>query len=90
MTEVTPQIYHDWPCLRDFVSAMSGRLHDNRHKAGWKKCTYVYLYRCLLQELTELMEAIEAPESAHNVTSEAADVANFAMMIADVYAGQNG
>ena len=68
-------------CL--FAARMSAKLRQNEHKGSWDNCNYDYLLNRLRQETEELAEAI-AGGTATDVIDEAADVANFAMMIADV------
>lgn len=66
---------------------MESRLLANDHKGGWKGCSRDFLLQRLHAELaeleTELAPADPLPR-AHRVGTETADVANFAMMIADV------
>lgn len=60
------------------------RKHDG-NKSGWDDCSYDYLLDRLAEELEELdMVVLEPPNAPiSRVIQEAADVANFAMMIAD-------
>jgi len=76
------------PQVRQFADLMEARLKANDHKAGWRGERLPYLFRRLREETDELFEAMRpsadwrmAPEA---VGREAADVANFAMMIADI------
>jgi len=82
------------PVLRGFVLAMEERLAANDHKGkyGWRNDDALSLLGRLREETKELREAIiKAPnnitsdERIDMVVREAADVANFAMMIADHY-----
>lgn len=80
-----------------FAGEMERKLKANDHKGDWSNCTFGYLSRRLHQETKELSRALaafkalrEGPGSdeaaadmAENLIREAADVANFAMMIAD-------
>ena len=68
-----------------FTLAMAGKLSDNSHKGGWRGCTRRYLLRRLGQEKAELERAIKRGATKAEVIAEAADVANFAMMLADTY-----
>ena len=89
----------DWQTLRPevqaFAQAMETQLRANDHKGGWKDCTRDYLMTCLVDEVSELRaEAYGRTFSWYSlepkpekVRAEAADVANFAMMIADVLGG---
>jgi len=83
------------PEVRVFARLMEERLKANDHKGGWKKCTFSYLVARLLQEVNdELIPALlerdqVLPSTSIKVAKEAADVANFAMMIADrAYSGK--
>jgi NTP pyrophosphatase (non-canonical NTP hydrolase) len=69
-----------------FAKAMERELCNNDHKAGWADLTLRRLMQRLEQEAAELRRAIERAYAADAVIAEAADVANFAMMIADTVA----
>lgn len=76
------------PSLRKFAVAMELRLRANDHtKAarGWKACSDEYLLRRLSEEYEELLLELRGLSRCNpkRVCDEAADVANFAMMIAD-------
>ncbi len=68
-----------------FARAMEQRLKENDHKGGWERCTDEYLFRRLVEEVGELSIAIHDTSSEREelVLKEAADVANFTMMIVD-------
>jgi NTP pyrophosphatase (non-canonical NTP hydrolase) len=66
--------------VESFTENMLAKLQANSHKAHWSTVSNEWLFMRLLQEVTELYEAIH---SGNGVISESADVANFAMMIAD-------
>lgn len=68
----------DW-----FAEQMKHKLDLNRHKGGWEDCKNHYLVRRLLEETAELVQSVMRNEDADTVIEEAADVANFCMMIAD-------
>ena len=72
------------PEVAAFALLMEAKLRKNDHKTGWKHHTSRALFNRLTEEALELIEAIKAGRSAGVVGEEAADVANFAMMIADV------
>lgn len=77
------------PELASFAQVMQERLDANDHKGGWRDMTPRQLMRRLLQEAKELDYAIgdaleRRAETVRTATREAADVASFAMMIADV------
>lgn len=75
------------PEVAAFALAMEQKLRENDHKGGWKKCTLAYLMKRLREETKELADAVSRRSegwAAGKFRREAADVANFAMMIADV------
>lgn len=77
--------------LERFVQAMDRELAANDHKPGWQRDKTLDLLERLREEVDELEDAIVTglmadEQSCSNdldVEKEAADVANFAMMIAD-------
>ncbi|MGO1303645.1 MAG: hypothetical protein ACTMKV_02550 [Sphingomonas parapaucimobilis] len=73
------------PEVAAFAALMEQQLRANDHKGGWKNDTSFALWSRLLQEAIELNEAraTRNPDS-ERIGREAADVANFAMMVADV------
>jgi NTP pyrophosphatase (non-canonical NTP hydrolase) len=76
-----------------FANLMERELRANDHKPGWKNDDADVLARRVMEEATELLDAVAessalrthltASEKAR-VAEEAADVANMAMMVADV------
>lgn len=68
--------------LKWFATVMEAKLQRNDHKAHWSGMTLRQLRYRLQQELGELDRALAGGDTA-NIILEAADVANFAMMIAD-------
>lgn len=79
------------PEVVNLARAMESRLRANEHKGGWRESFPQWLiFRCQaeLQELDEAVDQIRAngwsPWRDEAVWHEAADVANFAMMVADV------
>lgn len=74
--------------VRAFACLMEERLRANDHKQHWRGCSLDYLMSRLDEEIGELQEVIdiyeECGEDPPNLADEAADTANFAMMIADV------
>lgn len=71
------------PEVRWFAEQMELKLRENDHKGGWSKCPVDYLFSRLGQEVMELDKALDFHIDFDGAISEAADVANFAMMIAD-------
>ena len=83
-----------WPWVLAFAHEMEAKLAENRHKGdreGWARSGAYDLLHRLRQEADELELRIDhgcqngLPEST--VIGEAAEVANFAMMIADAAGG---
>ena len=68
------------PQVAWFANEMERQLEENGCKLGWERCTDKWLLKRLRQEVEELEQAVK---KGKNVVEEAADVANFAMMIAD-------
>lgn len=66
-----------------FALLMEATLRANDRKGGWKSCTPSWLLRRLKAEVGELHRASVKRLPQADVEREAADVANFAMMIAD-------
>jgi NTP pyrophosphatase (non-canonical NTP hydrolase) len=66
-----------------FATAMERKLRANDHKRHWHNLSMQHLSARLTQERKELYAAI-ASHDADKVLEEAADVANFAMMVADM------
>jgi hypothetical protein len=76
--------FHDSlrPPLRRFAIEMECWLRANDHKGGWRDCDPAWLLARLREEAKELEQAM-ARGVGSEIRREAADVANFAMMIAD-------
>lgn len=69
------------PEINIFAQYMEHKLKLNDHKGGWENIDYKTLFAKLRAEVDELEQAIDnEPQLA--IMFEAADVANFAMMIA--------
>ncbi len=66
-----------------FAREMERKLRENDDKGGWGHCSQQYLSMRLSQEREELREAVRSNAGHRAVLSEAADVANFAMMTAE-------
>lgn len=78
------------PAVALFARRMEDVLRKNDHKGGWQGLDKVWLHARLLEEARELETAIRYGGNRNTkhghailVANEAADVANFAMMIAD-------
>jgi len=70
-----------------FAEIMKRKLISNQHKGGWSNDLFSYLLCRLKEETHELEVALTNGCPPAKITEEAADVANFAMMIADVSGG---
>ena len=68
--------------LEDFATHMRHKLLLTRHREHWKEATVKFLLSRLIGETVELTDAIESGDRK-SIVRECADVANFAMMIAD-------
>jgi len=67
-----------------FARAMERELRANDHKSGWKDEDVVHLLSRISDETRELKRVIGEGRSLNTILSEAADVANFCMMVTDV------
>jgi NTP pyrophosphatase (non-canonical NTP hydrolase) len=85
------------PEVRAFADLMEAKLRENDWKGGWKGDTDLDLFERLGEESAELLAALHRhakrlmwgdswvmEDTVPRVGRETADVANFAMMIADV------
>lgn len=75
-----------WPHVLTFAELMEHKLDVNRSKGdreAWLKDSPWVLYNRMVDEMVELKNALQSV-GPHNAIMEAADVANFAMMVADV------
>lgn len=68
--------------LADFTTHMRHKLLLTRHRPHWENCKRGFLMDRLREEVSELEKAISTG-NRKSIVREAADVANFAMMIAD-------
>ena len=69
----------------DFAQFMEKILRDNDYKSSWKDMTVWDIFARLQEEVEELRHALRFPSADwQNVQKECVDVANFAMMLADV------
>ena len=66
----------------EMAHEMLKKLYSNRDKRHWSEFSQKWLLNRLRQETSELTRAVEAGKP-EDIIREAADVANFAMMIAD-------
>ncbi len=70
------------PEVLRFAEAMERKLRKNDYKSGWKDCDLFYLEDRLKKELSEFMKTLA--NQSNRMEGEAADVANFLMMLVDV------
>ena len=75
------------PEVQAFALLMEQKLQANNHKRHWRRLSRATLLKRLRQEVDELERALIDREG---IAAEAADVANFAMMLADVSANDQG
>ena len=73
------------PEVQAFAEAMEAQLRANDHKPGWKQDTPSMLGPRLEEEVRELQAEVERGiRRPDQILKEAADIGNFAMMVADV------
>jgi NTP pyrophosphatase (non-canonical NTP hydrolase) len=71
--------------VKTFAEEMEFQLQRHDDRTGWDECDPYWLLTRLKEETVELEVAMKNPDGrVTNVAHEAADVANFAMMISDV------
>lgn len=76
------------PAVAWFAQRLEAKLRANEHKGDWHDIPYIRLLWMLRREVSELQDALvmgpDGGVDTENVINEAADVANFAMMIATI------
>lgn len=77
--EIIPRQVVQWFSLK-----MEQELCENDHKGGWKGISEKFAIEKLTEEFHEVINAIKEREHPDEIISECADLANIAMMIADV------
>ena len=70
--------------VRWFVGKMEEQLQANEYKGGWDDSPFEWLVVKLAEETGEVAEAVIKGLSLERLIKECADVANIAMMIADL------
>lgn len=73
--------------VKEFAQAMERELRNNAHKGGWENCTSEYLWLRVNSELGELADVLShgnTDAQKKKYLAEAADVANFLMMLCDI------
>ncbi|MCJ7831317.1 MAG: hypothetical protein MUP86_02175 [Dehalococcoidia bacterium] len=79
---ITAVVSHVRPEVAAFALLMERELAKHDDRSGWKACNRKWLLDRLLGEAKELDRCLWGPSDC--IGHEAADIANFAMMIADV------
>ncbi len=74
------------PELAAFVRVMESRLKENANRGDWRALNFYYLIACMASNVGQLVRAFQV-DKAEVVLRSAADTANYAMMIADLYGG---
>jgi len=81
MTTIRPEV--QW-----FAEQMENKLKHHDAKGHWNDCDIDWLFTRVQDEIIELLEAIDLHKqgegTSEEIIKEAADVANFVMMIADI------
>lgn len=73
-----------------FAQWMEKKLQENDHKGGWETMETDWLIGRIDEELCELRRKVKEEAPNRHIARECADIANFAMMIADNHSmGQN-
>lgn len=70
------------PDIRRFVDAMVFKLEKNASKGRWEGYDMGTAFSLLEKEVAELLAEVNSDRNTIKVTLEAADVANFALIIA--------
>lgn len=76
-------IMHLRPEVQKFAEAMERQLRENDDKGGWADMPEKYLILRTIEELGEVMTQLIIEDGRYGLLQEAADVANFLMMICD-------
>jgi len=72
------------PSIRRFIDAMIYKLNRNAHKGKWEDLNTHTAFERLIGEVDELHEAILKKDNSVETLLEAADVANFALILANI------
>lgn len=78
-----PTIKNYWPFVTPFSEVMVKKLEEYDYKNGWVRLSYLELLENLELEVEEMKDALIERANAKSVIEECADIANYAMMIAD-------
>ncbi len=74
------------PELAAFVEVMESRLRENAHRGDWRTFNFYFLVASLASNIGQLVRAFQV-DKPEVVLRSAADTANYAMMIADLFGG---
>ena len=80
---IHPKIADLEPRIKLFVEAMVYKLYKNADKGAWEDLDIDDAFARLREETVELEEAIDRSSNIE-IMMEAADIANFAMIVADI------
>ena len=72
------------PEVAAFARVMESRLKENAGRADWRSLNFYYLVTALTSNVGQLIKAFQV-DKPEIVLRSAADCANYAMMIADLY-----
>jgi hypothetical protein len=74
------------PELAAFAKVMESRLKENAHRGDWRTYNFYFLAACLTANLGHMIRAFQA-DKPESILKSAADTANYAMMISDLFGG---
>jgi hypothetical protein len=80
---IPPSLAGIEPALKSFFEAMVYKLHKNAHKGRWEDMNLSKAFDGIVDETSELNEALNRGSNIE-IILEAADVANFAMICANI------
>lgn len=80
---VPPELRDYYPSLIRFFDAMIFKLRRNAHKGKWEKVPLLRAMSALDNEAAELREAVSHGNTSE-ILMEAADVANQALIVAEI------
>lgn len=72
-----------------FARTMEARLKANDYKGGWSGCDAQWLWHRAFAEMLELRDALQ-DKKPKSIANEAADAANFLMMVSNLYGEGSG
>jgi hypothetical protein len=72
------------PEVAAFASVMESRLRENANRVDWRSLNFYYLVTALTANVGQLIKAFQV-DKPEIILRSAADTANYALMIADLY-----